>query len=207
MPKVGLTLSIDARQAAAFIDARFDLVFPNSERVVIRKLSLSATAQAHGEGGVVGNFVERPGDCLNCHYRPAASQVAYQFPSVAYSDRRSVRALPSKENPCDGAGRRRSGRRLPRLEPWAHAVFQLGDCARRDAFVIRVCSGDIVRETMRCGSTLHLSSPRPCRLGVCDGRSTQTADTRVSTGLLRLEFERFRDGYSITDTDCPPGTV
>ena len=31
------------------------------------------------------------------------------------------------------------------VEPWAHAVFQLGDCARRDAFVIRVCSGDIVR--------------------------------------------------------------
>ncbi len=25
---------IDARRAAAFIDARFDLVFPNSERVV-----------------------------------------------------------------------------------------------------------------------------------------------------------------------------
>jgi hypothetical protein len=33
-PKVVLTLSIDARQAAAFLDARFDLVFPNSERVV-----------------------------------------------------------------------------------------------------------------------------------------------------------------------------
>jgi hypothetical protein len=32
MPKVVLTLSIDARQAA-FIDARFDLVLPNSERV------------------------------------------------------------------------------------------------------------------------------------------------------------------------------
>jgi len=27
-------ISIDALQAAAFIDARFDLVFPNSERVV-----------------------------------------------------------------------------------------------------------------------------------------------------------------------------
>lgn len=38
--------------------------------------------------------------------------------------------------------------------------FQLGDCACRGAFVIRVCSGDIVRETMTCGSTLHLSGPR-----------------------------------------------
>jgi hypothetical protein len=34
MPKVVLTTSIDARQAAAFIDARFDLVFTISERVV-----------------------------------------------------------------------------------------------------------------------------------------------------------------------------
>jgi hypothetical protein len=34
MPKVVLTLSIDARQAAAFIDARFDLVLPNSEHMV-----------------------------------------------------------------------------------------------------------------------------------------------------------------------------
>jgi transposase InsO family protein len=36
-----------------------------------------------------------------------------------------------------------------------------------------------------------------CRLGVCVGRSTQTVDARVSTGLLRLEFEQFREGYSI----------
>jgi hypothetical protein len=33
------------------------------------------------------------------------------------------------------------------------------------------------------------------------GRSTQTADTRVSTGLLRLEFERFREGYSIAPVE------
>ncbi len=36
-----------------------------------------------------------------------------------------------------------------------------------------------------------------CGRGVCVGDSTQTADTRLSTGLLRLEFERFREGYSI----------
>ena len=36
-----------------------------------------------------------------------------------------------------------------------------------------------------------------CRLGVCVGRSTQTTDTRGLTGLLRLEFERLREGYSI----------
>jgi len=41
---------------------------------------------------------------------------------------------------------------FPRLEPWVHAVFQLGHRARRDPFVIRVCSGGIIRETMRCGS-------------------------------------------------------
>ena len=42
-----------------------------------------------------------------------------------------------------------------------------------------------------------------CRLGVCGGRSTQTADTRASAGLLRLEFEQFRKGYSIAAKERP----
>jgi hypothetical protein len=40
-----------------------------------------------------------------------------------------------------------------------------------------------------------------CRLGICVGQSTQTADTRVSTGLLRLEFERFREGNTIAPAE------
>jgi len=62
---------------------------------------------------LVSRFHQPPG-------RPPAPNVRV----ARIPDRRSARALPSKENPCDGAGRRRSGRRLPRLEPWAHAVFQ-----------------------------------------------------------------------------------
>ena len=61
---------------------------------------------------------------------------------------------------------RADGARVEDFQGWNHgrADFRLGDCARRDAFVIRVCSGDIVRDTMRCGSTLHLSSPKPAVL-------------------------------------------
>jgi len=122
-------------------------------------------------------------------------------PNVLRVIRPKIRTLASKEDPCDGAGRRRSGRRLPRLEPWVHAVFQLGDCARRDAFVTRVCSGDIVRETKEMRKYIAPVESQACRLGVCVGRSTQTADTRASTGLLRLEFERFREGNSIAPVE------
>jgi hypothetical protein len=120
--------------------------------------------------------------------------------------RPKIPTLPSKEDPedpCDGAGGRRSGRRLPSLEPWAHAVFQLGDCARRNAFIIRVCVGDIVRETLRCKRYVAPVEFQACRLGVCVGRSTQTTDTPASTGFLRLEFERFREGYSVALVERP----
>ena len=46
-----------------------------------------------------------------------------------------------------------------------------------------------------------------CHLGVCVGRSTQTADTRASTGIRRLEFERFREGYSIAPVERRGRTV
>ena len=127
----------------------------------------------------------------------AQSRASYEWRVI----RPQIRTLLSKEDPCDGAGRRRSRRRLRRLVPSAHAIFQLGECARRNAFVIRVCGGDIVRETLRCKKYIAPVESQACRLGVCVGRSTQTTDTRASTGLLRLEFERFRQGYSIAPVE------
>jgi len=105
--------------------------------------------------------------------------------TLAFSEwrviRPKIRTLPSKEDPCDGAGRRRSGRRLPKLEPWAHADFRLGDCARRDAF-----RNPIVQRRHRPGdykirNTLHLSSPRPPSWRLCrpiDSNCRQTSIDR-----------------------------
>ena len=38
-------------------------------------------------------------------------------------------------------------------------------------------------------------------MAFASARSTQTTDTRASTDLLRLEFERFREGYSIAPVE------
>jgi hypothetical protein len=50
------------------------------------------------------------------------------------------------KTPCDGAA---DGAEVKtsKAGTMGARVFQRGGSARRDAFVIRVCSGDIVRET------------------------------------------------------------
>lgn len=79
--------------------------------------------------------------------------------------------------------------------------------ARRDAFVIRVCIGDTFRRDYDMRKYIAPVQSQACRLDVCVGRSTQTSDTRASTGLLRLEFELFRKGYSIAPVDVTVRTV
>jgi hypothetical protein len=55
---------------------------------------------------------------------------------------------------------RADGAQVEDFQGWGHGrtPFSSSATVRRDAFVIE-CSGDIVRKTLRCGGTLHLSSP------------------------------------------------
>jgi hypothetical protein len=56
------------------------------------------------------------------------------------------------------------------------------------------CTGADNYEMRKYIAPVESQASRP---GVCVGRSTQTADTLASTGLLRLEFERLGEGISI----------